>query len=108
MMDANPEDEKNPWITVSKSTRRSFPLKDTLQTPPKRPEVTNNFHNLTLDESSGSNSSALSHPAPAITEPQPPRKKVKKEKSHYPTLKINDQFVNKQVALTVLHVFKCV
>jgi hypothetical protein len=99
-MEPNADDEKNPWIAVSKASRHSFTLKEPLQQLPRRPEVTNNFHNLSLQESSGS--SIPGHPAPVTTAPQPPRKKAKKEKAHYPAIKINDQFINKQVSLTVL------
>jgi len=104
-MDTNAEDEKNPWITVSKTGRHSFAWKDSIQQLPRRPEMTNNFHNLSLQESSGS--SIPGHPAPLTTAEQPPRKKAKKEKSHFPVIKINEQFINKQVNLIVFPLSNC-
>jgi hypothetical protein len=124
------EEKINPWVTISKKKRnRTFAQSDVAQNGSSKSEVdnlqSNTFTNLTLQESTpGDNAkhgrdltftSGIHHPPPSPGIPPPPRKRSKKdpkkvflskscpdiEKSHYPSIKIREDAVNRQVNLTV-------
>ena len=122
------EEALNPWITVSKKKGiRAFTNNDALNNYTRRKgeieSPANAFINLSIEESEtvpgafqGQELQNGNRHRPATPSGNsPPRKKPKKDpmkvhltlcpyslKSHYPTIKINDNAINQQVGLTVL------
>lgn len=122
------EEALNPWITVSKKKGiRAFTPNDALKnSAPRKGEIesqANAFIHLSIEESETvpgafrglDLQNGNRHRPPTPSGNSPPRKKPKKDpmkvhltscpyslKSHYPTIKINDNAINQQVSLTVL------
>lgn len=125
MDEAKDEDNSNPWIEVPKRKKRSFT--DTSRSPELQPTITNfhpnSFDNLSLKDtwnSGGENAFGgddAPHSPETVADLLPPQKRKRKDgkkvqsffslyneklKSHYPTIEVDDKFVNKKVSLTVV------